>query len=110
MYFEGEPNGSTSIIEPLLFFLECKLKNLHVSFSEVLKFSNEFNFDDSLANSNAFGFTSFAIACSTPSISFATRNALAPIPDKPSRKILDFQNFSKKLNMLLLKNLYSDLL
>ena len=90
IYFDGEPNGSISTIDPLLFFRECKLKNLQVSFSEVSKFLREFISEDSFASSKAFGLTSFAITSSTASISFATRKDLAPIPDNPSRKIFGY--------------------
>ena len=96
MYLDGEPNGSISTIDALLFFLECELRNLHVSSSEISKFFKLFIFDEFKAISSAFGFTSLIITFSTPSISFATLNPLAPNPDNPSKKIFgnskSFQN------------------
>ena len=92
-YFDGDPNGSTSTIEPRLFFCECILKNLHVSFSDISKFSNLFKVKDSLARLSPCELISFNTIFSTLSISVATRNALAPTPVNPSRKIFGLSNF-----------------
>ena len=87
MYFDGDPNGSMSTIDARSFILECELRNLHVSFSEISKFSKLFIFADFNAISSALGLTSFTITYSTSFISFATLNPLAPNPDNPSKKI-----------------------
>ena len=91
----GEPNGSISIIEPLFPLFENKLKNLHVSFSEVSKFIILFSLAEFFAISSAEALTSFAITLSTPEISFETLNDLAPKPLSPSKSIFGFSKFSQ---------------
>src|SRR5574338_514386 len=87
-YLDGEPNGSISTIAPRFSFFECRLRNLHASFSENSHLSVLFNNAEFLASSMADGFTSLMKTLSIIFNSFATRILRAPIPERQSRKVL----------------------
>ena len=99
----GEPKGSISTIAPRVSLLECKLRNLHASFSEKSHFVTLFNFDVLIAISIAFGFTSFTKTLSIDSISFATRMLRAPMPARESRKIFGPLKFCKNVEYAIIE-------
>src|SRR3990172_11436380 len=96
-YLDGEPNGSISTIAPRFSRFECKLRNLHASFSENSHLFVLFNIAEFFASSKADGFTSFMKTFSIVFNSFATRILRAPIPERQSRKVLGPLKFCKNV-------------
>src|SRR3990172_4478992 len=94
-YLDGEPKGSISTTAPRFSLFECKLRNLHASFSENSHLVMLFSSADFIPRSRALGFTSLTKTFCTASNSFATRRLRAPIPARQSRKVFGPLKFCK---------------